>query len=379
MTTMTSWLRRIHPRRPPLNRRERGVAMLVVLTWLALMISLVSEFTYGTTVDAAQAANARDELRAHYLARSSVNLSRLLIKIQQRFIDPSMAQAKQMLQQAMGGGKDSQSSARPAASAAWARWPSACASPTTPAPLMGFFSGSKDEVASLGSLVGIDTAGIKGLGLKSGSFDAEITSEDGKIDIACGSGVTPDREPPAHRLPAAHAALMYSRRFDRLFSEADSTGQFATRPEVARAIIDWADADDQMFSPEGSAGAEDYRYDARADRYRAHDNTYDTIEEVKMVRGVSDAFMEAFAPHLTVYASDQDCKVNLGAISNKNGGDCTPLLMGIVRAAADARSDASRRRDPSILDDSRLYPIASVACDRASAAGFDSLRRPSPA
>ena len=52
-----------------------------------------------------------------------------------------------------------------------------------------------------------------------------------------------------------------------------------------------------------------------------------------MVRGVSDAFMEAFAPHLTIYASDQDCKVNLGAISNKNGGDCTPLLMGIVRAA----------------------------------------------
>ena len=75
-----SVLRRLHPRRPPLNRRERGVAMLVVLTWLALMISLVSEFTYGTTVDAAQAANARDELRAHYLARSAVNLARLLKK-----------------------------------------------------------------------------------------------------------------------------------------------------------------------------------------------------------------------------------------------------------------------------------------------------------
>ena len=59
--------------------KQRGVAMLVVLSWLALMISLVSEFTYGTTVDAAQAANARDELRAHYLARSSVNLWRLLI------------------------------------------------------------------------------------------------------------------------------------------------------------------------------------------------------------------------------------------------------------------------------------------------------------
>ena len=30
--------------------------MLIVLTWLALMISVVSEFTYGTSVDASQAA-----------------------------------------------------------------------------------------------------------------------------------------------------------------------------------------------------------------------------------------------------------------------------------------------------------------------------------
>jgi general secretion pathway protein K len=360
-------LRRLHPRRPPLNRRERGVAMLVVLTWLALMISLVSEFTYGTTVDAAQAANARDELRAHYLARSAVSLARLLIKIQQRYIDPSMAQAKQMLQQAMGGSKDG------AAGGLGGLGAMAFSLRITDyaGPLMGFFSGSKDEVASLGSLVGINTAGIKGLGLKSGSFDAEITSEDGKIDIACGSGVAPDKtkQLTVYRLLNG---LMFSRRFDRLFSEADNAGQFTTRPEVARAIIDWADADDQMFSPEGSSGAEDYKYDGRTDRYRAHDNTYDTIEELKMVRGVSDAFMEAFAPHLTIYASDRDCKVNLGAISNKNGGDCTPLLMGLIRAAV-TPDPAKPPTDPSILDDTRLYPIASVACDRASAAGFDSL------
>src|SRR5204863_9835432 len=61
---MTNLFQRIRKRYRPLERRERGVAMLIVLTWLALMISLVGEFTYGTTVDAAQAANARDETRA---------------------------------------------------------------------------------------------------------------------------------------------------------------------------------------------------------------------------------------------------------------------------------------------------------------------------
>ena len=90
------------PRRPRTSR-ERGVAMLIVITWLALMISVIGEFTYGTSVDAAQAANARDELRAHYLARSSVNLARLLIKIQQQYIDPIMGQLQKMLTQAESG------------------------------------------------------------------------------------------------------------------------------------------------------------------------------------------------------------------------------------------------------------------------------------
>jgi general secretion pathway protein K len=241
-------------------------------------------------------------------------------------------------------------------------------------PLMGFFSGSKEEVASLGSLIGVNTAGVKGLGLKSGRFDAEITSEDGKIDVNCGSGI-PNTQAHGRQLTIYRLliALMYSPRFDRLFSEADSTGQFATRDNVARAIIDWADNDDQMFAPDGTAGSsEDYRYDARADRYRAHDNSYDTIEELKLVRGVSDGFMEAFQPYLTVYSSDPECRVNLGAITNKTGGDCTPLLMGVIRAAA--QPDPTKPpSDPAVLDDSRLYPLASVLCDRASAAGFDSL------
>jgi len=108
------------------RNRQRGVAMLIVITWLALMISLVGEFTYGTSVDAAQAANARDELRAHYLARSSVSLSRLLIKIQQQYVDPIQSQLSKMLSLPAVGRTRPAPRLRPA-------WDSACASPTTPA------------------------------------------------------------------------------------------------------------------------------------------------------------------------------------------------------------------------------------------------------
>jgi general secretion pathway protein K len=347
--------------------------MLIVLTWLALMISVVGEFTYGTSVDAAQAANARDELRAHYLAVSSVNLSRLLIKIQIQFVDPVMGQVQKMLTQATSGSSSSSSSGggTSASSSASAGLGFSLRVTDYAGSLMGFFSGSKEEVSGLGSLIGIDTSGIKGLGLKSGTFDAQITAEDGKIDINCGSGVASDKTKQliVYRLLMG---LMYSPRFDRLFSEADTTGNFATRPDVARAIIDWADADEQMFSPEGSSSSEDYRYDAHADHYRAHDDSYDSVEEVKMVRGVSDSFMEAFAPYLTVYASDPTCKVNLGAISNKESGDCTPLVMGLIRASA-TPDPTKPPTDPTVFDDNILYPLASILCDRASAAGFDSL------
>ncbi|HEY4187813.1 MAG TPA: hypothetical protein VGP07_22245 [Polyangia bacterium] len=369
-TRTASWKAR-WAARPP---RDRGVALLVVITWLALMIALVGEFTFGTTVDAAEAANARDELRAHYMARSSVNLGRLLIKIQTKFIDPVMAQAQKLLQTAMGGAGGTSGSATPAAPAGGLGISLRVTDYADM--LMGFFSGSKEEASSLGSLIGLDLTNAKGLGLKSGRFDAEIIPEDGKIDLNCAAGFH----------DAAHQKIVYrllmglffSQRYDRLFSDADTGGQFNSRADVARAIIDFSDYDLQMFSFDGSASgsAEDYHYDADPrDKYRAHNNSFDSLDEVKMVRGVSDAFMEAFGPYLTTHPNsdpNRTCRLNMGTISNKEG-DCAPLVMGVIRAAAMGDPTKAATADPTILDDTKLYPLATVLCDRASSGGFDSL------
>src|SRR5687767_11664174 len=92
-----------HGRRHAVRDRESGVALLITISTLALLTALVSEFTYDTTIHAAQAANARDEVRAHYLARSSIALSRMVVRIQQRFIDPIMRQVQQMVSSATAG------------------------------------------------------------------------------------------------------------------------------------------------------------------------------------------------------------------------------------------------------------------------------------
>jgi len=359
------------------RRRDRGVALLVVITWLALMIALVGEFTFGTTVDSAEAANARDELRAHYMARSAVNLSRLLIKIQTKFVDPVMAQAQKMLKDFMGGSGGTSGSANPASPAGGLGISLRVTDYADM--LMGFFSGSKDEAMGLGSLIGLDLANAKGLGMTSGRFDGEITPEDGKIDLNCGGGLGTqgyfDKQKVVFRLLSG---LMYAQRYDRLFNSADSGGQFNSRLEVARALIDFADADQQMFAFESSSttAAEDYHYDANPrDKYRAHNNTLDSLEEIRLVHGVSDGFYEAFSPYLTVYPNsdtNKSCKINLGVISNKEG-DCAPLVMGVIRAAAMGDPNKLATLDQTILDDTKLYPLATVLCDRASAGGFDSL------
>jgi hypothetical protein len=364
--------------RPP---RDRGVALLVVITWLAMMIALVAQFTFGTTVEAAQAANARDELRAHYMARSGINLSRLLIKIQSKFVEPIMGQAQKMMQSMTGTPAGGAQGSAPGAQAATGLGISLRVTDYADL-LMGFFSGSKEEVASLGSLIGLDIKEAKGLGLKNGRFDAEITAEDGKIDINCGGGYG-GSDDKARQLTVFRllSGLMFSPRYDRLFSTQDQRGQFSSRADVARALIDWADDGDQLFSPDGASGTEDYGYDAQKDKYHAHNARFDTLEEIKQVRGVSDEFLEAFGPYLTVYPTTDSkvgvaaakCRLNLSTVTNRMGGDCAPLMMGIIRATAIGDPTKLAAVDPTILDDAKLYPIVTILCDRASAAGFDSL------
>jgi general secretion pathway protein K len=331
--------------------RQSGVAFLITIASLSLLIALVSQFTYGTTVDAAQAANARDEVRAHYLARSAVSLSRLLIKIQLQFVEQIMDTAQKML--ADQAGQDLGISLRVT---------------DYVTPLLGFFAGSKMETALLSGLIGIDTSEATGLGIPTGHMDAEITNEDGKIDINCGGGMTPDRSKQIMVFRLLQA-LMASPRYNWLFEQRNAEGQFVDRIELARAIIDWADADEQAFAIDAnSSGPEDYRYDQRDDPYQAHNNRYDTVEETNLVRGMDPDYAEAFASNFTVYASNPDCKVNLASVK----GDCTPLIVGLVRAAL--FSDPSKPpNDPSILDDNRLYPLASILCERSQAVGFGSL------
>jgi len=320
-------------RRPVIVRRRRqtGIALIVVTVTLAVLGAVIGDFSFNARVDLEAAANARDTLRAEYLARSGMQLSRLLIKVQQSVLDKN--------RQFVGDIQISD----------FAPY------------LMKAFGGESDERAGLGALLGIDVSTMKGLGVgKGATFDVTMTSDDGRINLNCGGGLNPNQQ-QAQALYGLLSALFWPPRYEnppwRIWGWPDSDGQIAQRDETARAIIDWTDFDTQQFAPMvtlpgGQApssgtggGAEAYNYDGSRDPYKARDNFYDTLEELNLVRGVGDNFWGTFGELFTVYGG---CQINVGAIPPEKW----PIMAAIIRYAA---------KDPNnqvLTDDLQVAAIA---------------------
>ena len=321
---------------------------MVVAVTIAVMGSVVSDFSYNSRVDLEAAANARDQLRAEYLARAGIQLSRLLIKVQQSVLDRN--------RQFVGDIQISE----------FAPY------------LIKAFGGETDERQGLGALLGIDVSNMKGLGAgKGATFDIAMTSDDGRLNINCGGGL--NDVPHQQQLYAILSALFWPPRYStppgpgHVFDAADSEGQVPTRDDVARAIIDWADIDEFRFEPvqpngqpsSGGAGAEAYNYDGGRDPYRAHNYFYDTVEEVNLVRGVGDEFWGSFGDLFTTYGG---CKVNVGAIQQEHW----PIMAAILRATV--KDD--HKNDPILLDDVAMAGLSQQAMSLAKlGGGFQSTQQ----
>ena len=66
------------------SRSSRGVALVLVLTTVAILTSIGVDFSYSSRVSLKLAENLRDETRAFYLAQSAINLTRLLLHFQKQ-------------------------------------------------------------------------------------------------------------------------------------------------------------------------------------------------------------------------------------------------------------------------------------------------------
>ena len=263
----SSWFRRLRA-----SRRRRGAALIMVLGSLTILSVMLSEFQDEMSTEFASAMSDRDALKAEYAARSAVNLSRLLIAS-----EPTVRQAAGLLLAALGGG------GKPPQIPIW----------EFSGQILGAFSDA--EGAEAFRSLGLDASQGDGLGLDGAGFVLRIVDEDSKIGLNNAGRSSFGARDVGRQL----MGLIGGPQFDPLFERRGEDGDYSNRQDICSAIIDWVDANQDLESCDAtaqatSAPAEDSYYRNLPDPYQRKNAAFDSLEELRLVRGVGDDFWSTF-------------------------------------------------------------------------------------
>jgi Tfp pilus assembly protein PilX len=306
------------PRTPVRRRRDRqrGVALIAVLVAIAVTLAISNEFGTSTNIDLIAAANYRDQMRSHFLARSATNLAELVIRIQQR-----LDNAPKEL--GAGGIRITDFADQ----------------------VLLAFCGNAEEVQAA---IGLSSSEAKGLGADVGTcgITGQIGTDDDKINLNCANG----NDLTAKSLKSLLDALIYFPAYDPVFEEADAEGYRRDRATQAAAIVDYVDADGLRVRDRGTT--EDYGYESLKDRYKPKNNYLDSLGELQLVRGVDDRFWTLFGSSFTVYGG---CKINVSALASSQ------LISALLYRTA------KNLNDPVLQDPAKLFTLAGLV---ARAKGF---------
>ncbi len=278
---------------------NRGMALLMVLVTVAILSAIVVDFAYQTRIDVQIAANVRDRVKAHYLARSAVNLSRLVLHFQGQ-VDRFTGGVLKLYQ----------------------------IIPIESDLAKALTSG---ELGSAFGLEGLNLGDKRGFGDFDGSFYGEITDEYSKININALESITSIAAP----ITAQILALIGNPRYKVMFEEEDADGQLNSPDKIAMAMHDWIDAnttidtfnlDALVVNPFSQAvlfvpgtSDEDSLYDMLANPYENKNDPFFSVDELYMIRGIGDDFMDEFRDKFTV-CTDPALLLNLTSVND-------PLMM----------------------------------------------------
>lgn len=259
-------------------RDFRGVALIVVLAGITVLAAFSSEFTYRSRVDIKVASNVERQVQAYFHARSAAEIARLIVT-SQKMVDQAVSAF-------MGRGRG---------------------------PQLWMFAGKFAEIFASSTLnfLGMDVMnlrGAEGLGVASGGFDLKVEPEDRKIGI---NAATTDAE----------KRTLFSRLYPLFAGEVDPDSR---RTEMDRKaadlvlnIMDWIDPDDDRSDIDSmgnfvQAGGAGENVDYSKYGYRARNAKMDSVEELRLVEGMTDELFCKFGDELTVYQTE---KVNINEAS----------------------------------------------------------------
>ncbi|MDF1562207.1 MAG: type II secretion system protein GspK [Deltaproteobacteria bacterium] len=346
MATPTPRKRKKAARGAGLRASERGVALIMVTAVIAVLTAVAVEFTYRERVSMHLAANARDALRAEYLARSAVDLSRLILSFQTQLDSQQIPGLSELIGMAGGGATPA---ADPTAQQGqsgglgirlWELIPIDCGM----VQMLVQMAGKPPDPSDVLDPDGMPKASF-------GDFDggcrAEINDEEGRININQLDALGSQSKAALLQL----MSLIQDPRYDFLFDEENRHGVKLTRPDLVVALRDYIDADQMQSNlimgaqgPEMAEGAGDegYLYSKYDPPYEPKNAPLDSYEELYQIAGVDDDFMAAFGDRLTVY-TDKNAKLN---VTPKNPLD---LCMKLVIASEDPLLGVQQCQDPILM------------------------------
>lgn len=267
-------LRSVHRRKRLKNRaKERGVALIMVLGAIAVLTVMLADFQDETSTELSAAISDRDTVQAEFAAKSAINLTRLLLAT-----EPTIRSVISPLFAFLGK--------KPPQLPVWEFTDR----------FLGPFN-DKESSQSFASGLSIDLNNGKNLGLPDGEhFELDVVDEDSKIDLNLGASNDIAHIREAQELMGLMAPIQYN----PLFEKPDARGTINDRLVICAAIIDWADVDEQLFNcnlqanAQQSGGVEDAYYQLLPKPYRRKNAPFDSLEEVRMVRGMTEDFWSTF-------------------------------------------------------------------------------------
>jgi general secretion pathway protein K len=332
-----------------LRGRERGAALIMVLGSLVILSVMLAESQDQMSTEFASALSDRDALKAEYAAKSAINLARLLIAA-----EPTVRDAAGVLLAALGGGKAPQIPV-------WEFAPQ----------ILGAFS---DDVgaAEFRALTNSDVSGGDGLGLDGAGFEIRIVDEDSKIGLNNAGRSSFGAQNVARQL----MGLIGGPQYDPLFDRRNEAGEYSSRLDTCSAIIDWVDANQDMENCEATAmntatGAEDSHYRNLPDPYQRKNAAFDSLEELRLVRGVGDDFWATFVEPDPSDPSQRP--VSIWSQGRININTTNPLTL-LSYICANAVPDTELCSDPTGEKPAAFLALLSLA--KSMTAGIPVFRSP---
>ncbi|MBX2796248.1 MAG: general secretion pathway protein GspK [Myxococcales bacterium] len=299
---MRLWHELVRPRGPVRHRFYRGwrrskagVALLMAISAIMMLTVLVTEIAHGAVVRAQLAGQHRDEVKAEALAYSGAQFYRMILMASAAIgRNPMVGQLAAMM------GMN--------ATELWQAIPFI----DTRLMRMVFVSDGRtdeDDVAETVAAGGLSDEQIeesRGGGSSllgrpfldfDGDFHASVKDEERRIYVGQFQAQTLGDllvQPAAQQIMA-----MLSREDFHDFIQANNI----VKEELVANLADWTDADDVRLY---QGGSEDGLYQRLDEPYRAKNQPFDTLQEMRLVEGWHiDGIWERVGKHLTIYGTGQ--------------------------------------------------------------------------